>query len=251
MEKYYTILKELEHLLEDINNSKEAQGLKHQQSYLACAKQYNLLRKEFLHHGEISNDHEVEFFRDIKPKIHSKLIYYSVLEKFDEDVRLKDSTEQSEYYLTKLIISKSFIESNRIYESYINSKMQSQVYYHFLRSSNNAMIPSMFEFRETDPEFTTQYDVLSSMIIAHKELISHINRILIPTEDSFQQQKSISAFQWTASKVDLTELIYALHSISCFDDGSATLYNIVSLINPTIDPQEVYRNYSQIKLRPN
>lgn len=94
-----------------------------------------------------------------------------------------------------------------------------------------------------DETFTTGYDMKLAKILAHELIIKQIR--------SLNKSVESTGLTWSGSKTDLIELIYALHSVGCVNQGAASIKQIAtcfeSLFN--IKLNGYYRAFLDIKLR--
>ena len=114
---------------------------------------------------------------------------------------------------------------------------------------------SNFDSFETDPRFTTLFDIKVSKIIAFESLSEFIRESMGKIEISNEFQKGyhpdILKLKWTASKVSLIELLYALQSSGSFNNGAIDLKTLaVGLENLfQVDLGNYYRVFQEIRIR--
>ena len=112
-----------------------------------------------------------------------------------------------------------------------------------------------FDSFETDLRSTTLYDLKISKILAYELLSKFIKDSINKLETGNELQKNrnpdILKLKWRASKVSLIELLYALQSSGCFNNGSIDLKNLATnfenLFN--IDLGNYYRVFQEIRIR--
>ena len=105
-----------------------------------------------------------------------------------------------------------------------------------------------------DAKLCTSHDYLLAEVIAYELLALHIeNRI-----DSLNQSCAItnnqihSNLHWTAKKIDLIELIYALHESKVFDNGQADIKEITHVFEKAFQidlGDNITRSFIDIKNR--
>jgi hypothetical protein len=95
------------------------------------------------------------------------------------------------------------------------------------------------------------------MIMAHNKLIAHLKReilkldnIPMKTAQSHGKRANRKLF-WTAHKVDLIELIYALYSSGAINRGAANINDIAGSFEMLLgtDLGDFYGTYSEIRAR--
>jgi hypothetical protein len=105
-----------------------------------------------------------------------------------------------------------------------------------------------------DAKLCTSHDYLLAEVIAYELLVLHIeNRI-----DNLNQSCAItnnkihSNLHWTANKIDLIELIYALHESKVFDNGQADIKEITHVFEKAFQidlGDNITRSFIDIKNR--
>ena len=117
----------------------------------------------------------------------------------------------------KLLIKKklNFIQAHFIdfpeFVAYINSQSTKRDSFYFLRNSNSK--PLIFTL-PLDTDISTGYDIIAANAIAFKDLNDYFQK----STSVIQKDQLLTNIHWTAPKVALAELIYALH-----ESGSVTL----------------------------
>jgi phosphatidylserine/phosphatidylglycerophosphate/cardiolipin synthase-like enzyme len=79
------------------------------------------------------------------------------------------------------------------------------------------------EYFNTDKNFSTTHDSLVAKILANQMLRNFIDAKLC----NRQNPRELPQLTWTAPKVAMIELIYALHSGGFFSNGRATLKDLI------------------------
>ncbi len=204
-----------------------------------------------------TEEEEILFFKEIKPKIVSKLIYYMSVHKI-EISRPKGSPLTIEIYLlTELDILKHFFDSNiEMYHYYRTGGTHLDKIY-FLRKRNfDIPINIACFYFERDVRFSTVYDYKIAKIIANDCLEKYLKLQLIKLkEDTETEQKAHTTLKtretWTASKTDLAELIYALDTAKCINYGNIKLNALASYMEDifNVSMGDVYRTYLEMRER--
>ena len=248
MENYYTLIKELENGINDIKES----GLKHiafhKKALALCQNALNQLRIRFEQNKERNSPMLVDFFKNIKPSINSKLIYHSEMVQIYGFHKYSYNQPSEDFIKKQFKIILKFRQKYSLFIDYIESGVDIQDLTYFATSANSVLLPGDPYF-ESNPDFTTHYDVILSRHQAYLMVEELLHEIL--NKSVFNNYAKEPEISWSASKIDLAELIYALKSASCFNNGPSELLDIIKLFSmfSSIDPQEIYRSYSRIKLR--
>jgi hypothetical protein len=111
---------------------------------------------------------------------------------------------------------------------------------------------------DADPNFSTSHDFKAAKILANDLLSIYLKSELSLLErKEYATGKSIliskGKYSWTDSKIALTELIYAIHSIKCINNGNIEIKELAGFFETLfkIDLGDYYRDYLQIKNRQN
>ena len=204
-----------------------------------------------------TEEEEILFFKVIKPKIISKLIFYMSVYKIEMN-RPKGSCSTVEtYFLAELNRLKHYFDRNiEIYHYYRTGCTHfDKIYFLRNRDSDIPMNIASFYF-ERDIRFSTGYDYKIAKIIANDFLEQYINSQLIKlkkdTEIDYEVCTRLKTREtWTASKTDLVELIYALDTAKCINHGNINLKALASYLEDifNIHIGDVYRIYLEIRER--
>ena len=201
---------------------------------------------------------EITFFKCTKPKIYSKLIYYVKLFNI-EGKRPRGSNKSQVKYLN------NYIEK---LQTYFNDNLDFYHYYrreatvfdeqYFLRGKADIrLFPDSLHFF-VDEEFATSHDSTVATILAYDLLIVHLKREIdkLENNNNYANLKMLqrkTKITWTAHKIYLIELIYALHSTDVINNGTVDIKDIAYFVEKTfkIDLGDYYRAFLEIRMRKN
>ncbi|MBZ9632216.1 RteC domain-containing protein [Salegentibacter sp. LM13S] len=192
---------------------------------------------------------EVQFFKEEKQIPLSQLIYYTNLRALE-----LESTSSIKFrmkYLSRKIkkINK-FFQRNREFQLYIDLEQTNMDKFYFTRKFQNEVAhydTSLY----WDPEFNTSHDILLAYLRAYKRLLPLLQRQMELLDQPQSEFISKHDLHWTASKVDLIELIYALHFSGAINNGAGNIIDIVSLFEEIFSQKfdNSYKKFSEIKGR--
>jgi hypothetical protein len=111
-------------------------------------------------------------------------------------------------------------------------------------------------YYERDPQFSTNADFKVAKVIANDMLQAYLlselelldNHMLKPNISSFPKVK----LTWTGSKTDLIELIYALDTEGCFNNGKIPLTQIAAYFENVFNIElgsNIARNFYDMRIR--
>lgn len=127
---------------------------------------------------------------------------------------------------------------------------------YFLRCPQHPDLTSDRYFFDRDPEFSTSHDFKLSRMIANERLAEYLIGVLEnsgkhPNQSRFEAETSDRPLYWTASKADLTELVYALQGAGCLNNGSVEVKTIATFLEEKFQMPlgHIYRTFLELKGR--
>jgi hypothetical protein len=202
------------------------------------------LKQFVLTYAFTDESEEIRFFKEIKPVFLSHFLYYKkllALKLFDS---FKDCNERRANYIQILQKMERFVQKNiDFYEYCITNDTYLDKYYFTRNGQNQNSI-------ERDEKFSTGHDVKLAKILANELLKKHVHELMKMSPPNATQTTS-QTLTWTASKTDLIELVYALHSAAVFQNGSANLKAIASSLESVfnINLGDYYRTFQDMRIR--
>jgi len=243
-------LKQIE--IEDSNILKKAERSIH-----SINKVLNQL-KELLDKNEFSSiEQEIHFFKEIKPTIYSRLIYFVKIFNI-ESKRPTGSDKSQKKYLQNEIekLELFFAENLEFYQYYRNGVTYLDDKY-FVRGKFDIRLHVNTFIYDANPDFSTSHDYKVAKILANDLLCIYLKSEIAALDRKEQNNRSgqirKSKYAWTDSKISLVELIYALQACGCINNGSVDIKEIALFVETIfdIDLGDFYRTYLEIKNRQN
>ncbi|ANH60383.1 RteC domain-containing protein [Dokdonia donghaensis] len=183
------------------------------------------------------------------------MIYYSSVLDFENQFPRTGIKFQKNYIQESLRLANRFFFKNKDFIEYIKAEETILDELYFTRDSfcNSKEICCENYYR--DDSFNTYKDLVLAQYTSYNRLISYIHKRHhqlksmykgIPTPREFT-----SPLNWTCSKTDLTELIYALHSRSAINNGNIEIKEIAKTFEKILHFKldDFYKTYSEIKNR--
>ena len=227
-----------EEIEEGISNSKEV---------------LHKLRVKILSEGFLTPGDECLFFKSIKPKPLGYLIYYLTLAEFETNRPQNNVKKIKKHIRDHLTIYQSYYLEHKFFYQYLERNRIDKDTKYFLRANGLVKFhPDGLSFC-IDESFSTSHDFIAAKIFAHKLLINRLNNELYalenPPPDLATQIPSL--LKWTSNKVDLIELIYALHETGAINNGNTDIKELATIFqqNLNIDLGDYYRTYIEIRSR--
>ena len=201
----------------------------------------------------LSIQEEIYFFKELKPKLVSKLIYYKAILKLETTLpqTKKDKKKKYEKLLTE--INQYAVKNRDIYE-YYRSRASRKDEDFFVRRSYKDIIKNDCCLINCDSKICTSHDYKMANIIANDMFTSYLENKLdeLNGKCKFNITQIDHKFNWTGTKVDMTELVYGFQASGCINNGNVDLKELAiflgTIFNMEID-SNLYGNYSDIKSR--
>ena len=200
---------------------------------------------------------EIHFFKNIKPNIYADFIFYNNQLKY----------QVSKPNTTNSIFKNHFKNELKKLES---QKCKNLKFYQYYKH-NNTYLDHLYFLRENkqlelfltdisvylDSEFYTSNDTLAAEVIAYDLLTNfykqEINKLKSISSGKFDDNNKMdkSPLNWTASKTDLIELVYALKVSGAINTGNINTKELVDIFSSlfNIELSNYYKTYSAIKNR--
>ena len=209
-----------------------------------------ILKKEFK-----SQEEEIDFFKNIKPKILSKLIYFNAVYKIETRKPYGGERVLKKYLNNELDRLKRFFDNNLEFYKYYRTDSCYLDYKYFVRGKHDIKLSLDTFYFEGDHRFTTSHDYKVAKIMAHDLIQVYLENELtsldrkLPKENAQANHKGKQA--WTGSKVALIELLYAFHSEGVFNNGASDLKEIAEYLENIfdIDLGQYHRTFLEIRVR--
>ncbi len=227
-----------------------------EQAVKLCVTYEGRLKDFFKKHPPPAPEEEIRFFKVIKPRLLSQLIYYQKRYQLESQKPFGGPEKLEAYYSRELEnIYTSYERSMDLYQYYKAGKTYLDRQY-FLRCPQHPDLTSDSYFFDRDPEFSTSHDFKLARMIANERLAEYLTDVLEnfgkqPGQSRLEAETSDRALYWTASKADLTELVYALQSVGCLNSGSVEVKTIAAFLEHQFQMPlgNVYRTFLELRGR--
>ncbi len=253
---YSTVISELDKKLEALDREHNDSLYKSEAGITYTESSIKKLQKMVIAQGFKSLKAEIFFFKNIKPQVFSKLIYY-VKRINIESKRPRSSTKSQIKYLNNHIdkLQIYFNDNLEFYHYYRRGATFLDEQYFVRGKADLRLHPDSFHFF-TDEQFSTSQDSTVATIMAYDMLIVYLQQEIEKIEKNTDtvSQKSMykqSKLFWTGSKTDLIELIYALHSSGAVNSGTVDIKELASICEQVfnIDLGNYYHTFIEIRSR--
>ncbi|MBL7858176.1 MAG: RteC domain-containing protein [Cyclobacteriaceae bacterium] len=187
---------------------------------------------------------EIQFFKEVKPTILSQYFYYKRIYNLVLFDSFRDRKSRLDNYHHLLQKMRSFAHKHEMFYEYCMAGATYLDDHYFRRHAQSST--SVHD----DEKFTTGYDKVLARILAN-EMIKEYLLKAINREQEHRASDQLPGIPWTASKVALVELIYALHTAKAFNYGKSDIRQITQCFEQLlgIDLTNHARIFGDIKLR--
>lgn len=177
---------------------------------------------------------EIYFFKKLKPQFISKFIYYSTILDVESHKPNAGNKAFKKYYEAEQEKLRVFYEEQSEFYSYYRREATYLDHKVFVRNSYDLKMKLSFGFYNFDPSFTTSHDHMVARFLASQQLDQYLKKQLDQLSDS-GRAKVLSPLVWSASKVGLIELVYALYQMRCFNGGNVELSEVIKFVERSLD----------------
>ncbi|MFW2135509.1 RteC domain-containing protein [Chryseobacterium sp. TY4] len=184
------------------------------------------------HHFENKGE-EIHFFKKLKPKFISKFIFYSTILDLESHKPNAGNNALKEYYEAEQEKLKIFYKQHSDFYSYYRREATYLDHKIFVRDSYDLKMKLSLGFYNFDTTFTTSHDQLIAKFIANEKIEHYLKKQMDSLSEKDGHQIS-SRLVWSASKVGLIELVYALYNMRCFNGGNVELSEVVRFVEKSL-----------------
>jgi len=202
-----------------------------------------------------SQEIEIDFFKNIKPKFTSKLIYYNAIFKIETKKPHGGERILKKYLNNELDKLKRYFDNNLDFYRYYRTGSNYLDTKYFTRGKFDIKMALDSFYFEADRTFSTSHDFKVAKIMAHDLIQVYLEDKLLMMENREPKEKSQVnpklKQNWTGSKVALIELLYALHTEGVFNNGASDLKDIAEYFENifNIDLGQYHRAFLEIRMR--
>lgn len=202
---------------------------------------------------------EIRFFKEIKPSIFSRLIFYRKVYYIEIDRPMGTFDVQVEYLERELARITEYIRKRLGFYRYYRSGATYLDHFYFMRGRHNPVEHYRDSFLfERDPGFSTVHDFTVAKILSYDMLQMYLreelgrighNRFLPDSTPAM----SADGPRWTDKKSGLIEILYALDTLGSFDGGRISLKKLQDFFELHCDVSlgNISRAFNDMMIRKN
>lgn len=257
-QSYDQIYEELKDQLKIVELEEDDVLKKSEQSFRITLKVINQLRDELINNPLKNQEDEIYFFKGIKPKFVSRLIYHLSVLNIETNKPHGGMKVRRKYYQNELDKLKRYFDNNLEFYRYYRTNSNYLDHKYFVRGKQDIRLTLDSFFFETDPNFSTSHDFKVSNILANDLLNVYLeDRLLnldmkdVNTANVTSQVNLKLKLTWTESKVSLIELMYSLQARGVFNNGTADLKEVAAFFEDTfgVELGQYHRTFLEIRIR--
>jgi hypothetical protein len=200
-------------------------------------------------------EEEIHFFKNIKPKFFSWLIYLLKILQIETGRPTGSAITIQTYFQKYLYRLTCYFKNNLEFYQYYRSGYTHLDQMYFVRKEPGIYIGIDETYFSCDPRFSTTHDHKVAKILANELIRIYINSSIDELQD--QKDKALplatnkSPLQWTGSKTALIELLYALQTSGVFNNGNADVKLVAAYFQKIFGVQlgNYYRAFQEIRIR--
>lgn len=244
----------LEGVLENIHRDNEDLTVVAECCLIEIDETIRKLKGLVIHHHFESIAEEVYFFKNLKPKFVSKYLYYIQVLNIESGKPVLGKLSLKKFYSDRIRKYNKVYEADKDFYNYVRRKATYLDHKYFVRNAYDLKMKLPDYLYSFDEGFTTYYDHQVSVFLANEKIISFLIGKMKELEiHEVVKLQPLKKLQWTASKVSLAELIYALHNSRCINAGSLELSETIKIFEKllNIDLNNFHKVISEIKSRKN
>lgn len=201
-----------------------------------------------------SMEEEIYFFKELKSRLTSKYIYYHKIIEIESNAPPTNKKLKIKYYKEVIMACHLASKKDNEFHKYYRSGFTHNDHLYFTRNGTKQTVNKHITRIFIDVKRCSLYDYNVATILANDKLSEYYEEKIeeINNSANTKSQTLQSNLNWTGSKVDLVELVYALHQSKIINTGNVDVKELAvtlgKMFNVDIE-DNVYRFYQDIKAR--
>lgn len=207
------------------------------------------LKKRVLDYSFTSHEEEIHFFKEVKPRFTSLLIYYSSVDRIELGKPEGSLAHVKSYYEHELAAIDKFFSNNREVYAYFRSGDTYLDHQLFLRG-NTAPRWMCKGPVDQDERFSTAADLIFARIKAKEQIARYLENTINGLEFTpFAGDEPV--INWTGDSINLLENVFGWYYTGQINNGQATIADLVRKVERVFNVNlgKPYRRFSEIRQR--
>lgn len=205
---------------------------------------------------ELKEEDEIYFFKEVKPNILSKLMYFQEVYSIELHEPYGDVNSKKSYYNDKIQRLKLFFENNIDFYLYYRSNSTNLDKHYFVRNHFDFNLCLKCISYDRDPKFSTCLDYKIATIRSYDMLQTYLNNKIHNMDNQVAVEYAHAnlppnPFKWTDAKSAAVELGYAIYAKGSLNNGNADIKEIMNYLEAAfkVELGDYYRTYLSLKNR--
>ena len=184
----------------------------------------------------LSIQEEIYFFKELKPRMVSKLLFYKELLKLEASLP-PSKKKKRKHYEELLTTIHQYVVTNKDFYEYYRSRTSFRDEDLFVRHCYKDIIRYDCSLINFDSKLSTSHDFNVAIIIANDMFTSYLENKLdeLNGKCKFNNAQIERKFNWTGTKVDMTELVYAFQATGCINNGNFDLKELAIFLGTMLN----------------
>lgn len=224
-----------------------------QQALEIILKTLEKVKKKTILHKFRSQQEEIQFFKTLKPRFVSKLIYYNEIYKIETRKPYGGERVLRKYLHKELNKLKRYFDDHLDFYKYYRTGSTYLDHKYFLRNKHDIKLTLSTHFFGMDHRFSTSHGYIVAKILANDLIEVFLEDQLhnLDRDETKMIKIPQSKLNWTGSKTALIELIYALYAEGSINNSNADIKLIAATFEKMLNIElgDYYRNFMAIRIR--
>lgn len=219
-----------------------------------CKVALDRMRKIVVSEGFLDQKLEIYFFKQIKPAVYSKLLYYRAVFEIESNRNEIDIKGQKKYFQQQMDKIKEYMDKHKVKVQYYKCNFKHLDEKYFVRENNEIPMEIRGDQHLLDEDFFTWHDHTFSTIRSNEMLMDYLRKEMEHLESSGKETPEIfmSTLRWTGNKIDFAEILYSLHFSNAVNHGNTTIKELAEAMGYIFNvdvTKDIYKFYMEIKQR--
>jgi hypothetical protein len=219
-----------------------------------CKITLDRMRELVLTEGFPDRKSEIYFFKKIKPVVYCKLLYFQAVFDIESNRHDKDKDGLRKYFQQRLNKIMDYMTQHHLKVQYFRCNFKHLDDKYFVRHDPEIPLELRDSHSLLDENFFTWHDHTFSTIMANEMLIEYIQKEIEKLDNPEAEAKYCSKFQfqWTGNKIDMVEMLYALHFSKVVNSGQTKIKELAEVFGLVFNidlTKDIYRFYTEIQQR--
>ena len=257
--EYQKIIADLDEKLVELKSARYHILVQSEKAVAFCNLALIQMRDLVIKNGFENQQDEIEFFKKVKPKVYSQLIYHNQIFKIESKLPNSSDKVQRKFLVGELDKIQIFLNDNLEFYQYHRCNSNFLDDHYFIRGKGDIRLRlGNLDFL-TDSLFCTNHDQTVACIKAYDILTIYLKQELEKLNSRYGRNElknkedylNESKLNWTESNVALIELIYAIHSTGAVNRGVTDIKLLSDVFEQIfhIDLGDRYRAFIEIRAR--